>query len=443
MVDEWQMVPISEIAASSGMGPFGSSIKVETFVPEGVPIISGQHLHGAFLDESPGFNFITPTHAARHPKSICRAGDIIFTHAGTIGQVALIPSDSFYKTYILSQRQYYLRVNHSVADPAFVMRFFKTPEGRHQLLANATQVGVPSISRPLTNLRTIRLPLPPLPEQRAIAHVLGAIDDKIDLNRRMAGTLEEMARALFTSWFVRFDPVRAKMAGQPTGLPAHIEALFPDALVDSELGEVPEGWGVGALSDLATAPRSSVDPRGLPPETQYLGLEHLPRRSWAIAERGTTADVESSKSVVSRGDILFGKIRPYFHKVGPSPIDGVCSADILVFKPIEVADYAYVLCLVSSDAFVSYATQVSNGAKMPRVTTTDALRYLLAVPPATIRSAFQMTVLPLVSSLLAACDQSETLTALRDTLLPKLVSGEVRITDPEAFLRRAGLDTAA
>ncbi|MCX7159875.1 MAG: restriction endonuclease subunit S, partial [Proteobacteria bacterium] len=115
--------------------------------------------------------------------------------------------------------------------------------------ASSDKSSVPGVNR--NDLHREVVGIPPLPEQRAIAHVLGAIDDKIDLNRRMAATLEEMARALFTSWFVRFDPVRAKMAGQPTGLPAHIEALFPDALVDSELGEVPEGWGVCQVRDIA------------------------------------------------------------------------------------------------------------------------------------------------------------------------------------------------
>ena len=117
------------------------------------------------------------------------------------------------------------------------------PKGQHQLLANTSQVGVPSIAQPVTYLRTIEIPLPPLPEQRAIAHVLGTLDDKIELNRRINQTLEEMARAIFQDWFVDFGPVRAEMEGREPYLPPELWSLFPDRLVDSELGQIPEGWG--------------------------------------------------------------------------------------------------------------------------------------------------------------------------------------------------------
>lgn len=207
----WATATIDDISEKVAMGPFGSSIKVSTFVPEGIPIISGQHLHGIRVDDSPGFNFISHEHAQRLSNANVQPGDVIFTHAGNIGQVAYIPAQSKFDRYIISQRQFYMRCNRSKVIPEFVALYFKSPEGQHQLLANTAQVGVPSIAQPVTYLRTIEIPLPPLPEQRAIAHILGTLDDKIELNRRMNETLEEMARALFKSWFIDFDPVRAKM----------------------------------------------------------------------------------------------------------------------------------------------------------------------------------------------------------------------------------------
>ena len=212
MTAGWQILTIAEVAEKVAMGPFGSSIKVETFVPEGIPIISGQHLHGIRVDDTPGFNFITEQHADRLTNANVRRGDVIFTHEGNIGQVAYIPDDSQYNRYVISQRQFYLRCDSSKASPAFIAMYFASSEGQHQLLANASQVGVPAIAKPVTYLRTIEIPIPPLPEQRAIAHILGALDDKIELNRRMNETLEAIARALFKSWFVDFDPVRAKAA---------------------------------------------------------------------------------------------------------------------------------------------------------------------------------------------------------------------------------------
>jgi type I restriction enzyme S subunit len=250
------------------MGPFGSSIKVETLVPEGVPVISGQHLNGMRLDDTVGYNFITPGHADRLKNANVQRGDVVLTHRGNIGQVAYIPAKSKYDRYAISQSQFYLRPDPSQVLPEFIVAYFKTLEGQHKLLANTSQVGVPSIAQPVTYLRTIEIPLPPLPEQRAIAHILGTLDDKIELNRRMSETLEAMARALFKSWFVDFEPVRAKMEGRwrrgesLPGLPAHLYDLFPDRLVDSELGAIPEGWQTKAMREAFEI----VDGRALPAE---------------------------------------------------------------------------------------------------------------------------------------------------------------------------------
>ena len=250
MDNGWKTATIDEIAEKVAMGPFGSSIKVDTFVPEGVPVISGQHLHGTRVDDSPGFNFITEKHAERLANANVKRGDIVLTHRGTIGQVAYIPQNSQFERYLVSQSQFYLRCDRTKAIPEFVVSYFRSPEGRHQLLANTSQVGVPSIAQPVTYLRTIRIPLPPLSEQNAIARVLGTLEDRIELNRRMCQTLESMAWVLFKSWFVNFEPVRAKMEGRDTGLPGNVADLFPDRLVDSELGEIPEGWEVVALGEL-------------------------------------------------------------------------------------------------------------------------------------------------------------------------------------------------
>jgi len=123
---------------------------------------------------------------------------------------------------------------------------------------------------------------PPLPEQHAIAHILGTLDDKIELNRRMSETLEAMARALFKSWFVDFDSVRAKAGGRDPGLPHPLADLFPARLVDSQLGEIPEGWEVGTLGNVAEHPRRSVQPEQIPWDTPYIGLEHMPKKCIAL-----------------------------------------------------------------------------------------------------------------------------------------------------------------
>ena len=160
----WSVQPIEYIAEKIAMGPFGSNIKVETFVESGVPIISGNHLRGLYLDEL-GYNFITEEHARRLSNSLVRAGDIIFTHAGNIGQVALIPSDCDYSEYIISQRQFYLRCDKTKALPEYINYFFHSRDGQGKLLANSSQTGVPSIARPSSHLKGIEVVLPPIEVQ--------------------------------------------------------------------------------------------------------------------------------------------------------------------------------------------------------------------------------------------------------------------------------------
>lgn len=162
---EWNYLSIGEIAEKVAMGPFGSNIKVSTFVESGVPIISSNHLRGYFLEE-PSYNYITEAHADKLKNSIVYPKDIVFTHAGNIGQVAMIPDGCEYPYYVLSQRQFYLRCNTMMVAPEYVLLFFHSKQGQHELLSYANQTGVPSIAQPASNLKKICLPIPPISEQK-------------------------------------------------------------------------------------------------------------------------------------------------------------------------------------------------------------------------------------------------------------------------------------
>ena len=268
-------------------------------------------------------------------------------------------------------------------------------------------------------------------KQRTIANILGTLDDKIELNRRMNETLEAMARALFNSWFVDFDPVRAKMEGRDTGLPKPIADLFPDRMSESELGLIPDGWEAGRLTDIAIAPRRNVDPASLDDETLYIGLEHMPRRSIALTAWEGIGKVTSNKSAFKKGEVLFGKLRPYFHKVGIAPINGVCSTDIVVITSKAMEWSAFVLLCASSIEFVNYTNQSSTGTKMPRTNWKTMGDYRICLPVAPVVRAFQDAVQPVHEQIVANVHESHTLTALRDSLLPKLISGEIRLRDVE------------
>lgn len=171
---QWPEMTIGDIAEKVAMGPFGSNIKVSTFVEKGIPIISGNHLRNYFLEE-PSYNYMTEEHASKLKNSIVYPNDIVFTHAGNIGQVAMIPEGSHFPYYVISQRQFYLRCNTELITPEYVLLFFHSKIGQHELLSYANQTGVPSIARPATNLKKIRIPIPSLDEQKEWLSVISPI----------------------------------------------------------------------------------------------------------------------------------------------------------------------------------------------------------------------------------------------------------------------------
>ncbi|NLY02831.1 MAG: restriction endonuclease subunit S [Rhodopirellula sp.] len=277
------------------------------------------------------------------------------------------------------------------------------------------------------NMNRIEVRLPTKPVQDAIVAFVSSLDRKLHVNLRMNRTLEKMAAAIFKSWFIDFDPVHAKAEGRDPGLPAEIADLFPDTFKDSDLGPTPKGWKPGSLGDVADSPRRGIKPSDVPPTTPYIGLEHMPRRSIALDAWGWAEDVASGKSQFKEGEILFGKLRPYFHKVGIAPVDGVCSTDIVVVTPKAAHWHGYVISLVSSKAFVDYTDSHSAGTKMPRTNWKDMSRYPLALPPEPLAKAFQDHVAPLHKRIGVNVRQNRRLAGLRDTLLPKLLSGEIEL----------------
>jgi type I restriction enzyme, S subunit len=277
------------------------------------------------------------------------------------------------------------------------------------------------------DLSVISVPIPPVREQHAIGSILNALDDKIEINRKMSTTLEATARAFFKSWFVDFDPVRAKAEGRDPGLPQEVAALFPNSFVASELGEIPEGWRIGPLGTVAANRRLGISPRDIPGKTPYIGLEHMPRRSIALERWGYAEKLESNKSKFERGDILFGKLRPYFHKVGVAPVSGVCSTDILVARATSGEWFGFLLMQLCSDALVAHTDRCSTGTKMPRASWEHISSYGVVLPPTAVVRVFTSLISPMVDRILAAIFESRTLSTISDALLPKLMSGEVRV----------------
>jgi len=433
MVAEWPTAKIEDIAERVAMGPFGSAIKVSTFVPEGIPVISGQHLRGFKLDDSVGYNFIAEDHANRLKKANVQRGDIIFTHAGNIGQVALVPANSKYERYVISQRQFYLRVNPEIVLPEFLVAYFKSPIGQHQLLANASQVGVPSISRPVTYLRSLEVPIPTLEEQRAIAAVLGALDDKIEHNRRTAQKLEELARAIFRAWFVDFEPVKAKAAGR-TSFPSMPQPVFdalPTSFTNTELGPVPEGWEVKPLNELIEVnPPRTLKKGELAP---YLAMKNMP------VEGHSPNDIEMreyrSGTKFTNGDTLVARITPCLENGKTAFVDflqkgevGWGSTEYIVLHPNKPIPPVFAYLLARSKEFRSFAINSMTGTSgRQRVPYSILGHYLIVQPPSLVFSSLGEVLNPLVELANVASKESKSLAKIRDLLLPQLISGQMRV----------------
>ncbi len=264
----------------------------------------------------------------------------------------------------------------------------------------------------IDKLISFPLAVPAVKVQNRIGSILSTYDDLIENNSKRIKVLEEMARLLYREWFVhlRFPGHKGvKLRGSPAG-------------------EAPEGWTAYRLGDVVDELRDAVDPTAIDPTTPYFGLEHLPRRSIALGAWGTAQEVQSTKLRVRVGDILFGKIRPYFHKVGVAPIDAVCSSDAIVMRPKESSHFGTVLCCVSSDDFVAHATQSSQGTKMPRASWDVLRKYPLWLPPPALLQQFNKMIITSVDLIQGLVLKNRCLVAARDLLLPRLLSGELDVS---------------
>lgn len=300
-------------------------------------------------------------------------------------------------------------------------------------IAEHSTTAYPSI-RP-ADIGQLKLDLPPLSEQRAIAHILGTLDDKIELNRRMNETLEEMARAIFKDWFVDFGPTRAKMEGRDTGLPAEVAALFPDRLVESELGEMPEGWEVVPLPEVIEInPSRSLRRREVAP---YLDMANMPTRGHA--PNAVTDRPFGSGMRFTNGDTLVARITPCLENGKTAYVDflppdqtGWGSTEYIVMRPMPPLPNEFAYCLARSTGFREFAIQNMTGTSgRQRVPAKALSQFLLPSPPEPIAARFGKIIQPLFARASEAVSESRTLAALRDALLPKLVSGKLRVTQLE------------
>lgn len=370
------------------------------------------------------------TYLERIDRAEPRSGDLLFSREGTyFGNAAEVPPGI---RVCLGQRMVLIRPKRTALNSRFLRFWLNSPTMAKHIAGFKDG----SVAERL-NMPTIRaLPIPRLhpDRQTGIASVLGALDDKIELNRRMNTTLEASARAIFKDWFVDFGPTLAKTERRAPYLAAEIWSLFPDRLNGD--GK-PDGWVFATLGDIARQTGESVKPESLDPGIPYIGLEHMPRKSIALSDWGDAGNVTSGKLAFCKGDFLFGKLRPYFHKVGIAPVAGICSTDIVVLNARERTASAFVLACISQDEFVAFTDRTSDGTKMPRTSWGRMERYGLCLPGASALEAFNSCVEPMLDRIVSNIHESRTLAVMRDLLLPKLISGEVGFRAAEKLVGEA------
>ena len=383
-------------------------------------------------------DFMTATATEREiARCSLAAGDVVITKDSEkhddIGVPALVREDV--PDLICGYHLAILRPRLSEIGGAYLFYALSTDEAQRQFHSYAN--GITRFGLRKADIGLVEIPLPPLPEQRAIGHVLGTLDDKIELNRRMNETLEAMARALFKSWFVAFEPVRAKMEGRwrrgesIPGLPADLYDLFPDRWVDSELGEIPKGWEVKALGVVVELnPKEPMKRRTLAP---YLDMAALPTS-------GSSPDASLLREFKSgtrfrNGDTLLARITPCLENGKTAFVQslqdgevGWGSTEFIVLRAIPPVPPEYTYLLARDAAFREHAIQSMTGTSGRQRVQVDALApYLLPSPPAETWNEFRALVNRLFAQVEFNRKESLALAAQRDALLPRLVSGELAV----------------
>ena len=408
---EWKHYKMDELIEEISMGPFGSDVKKEFYVDNGVPILNGSNLQGFKLQED-SFGYLTKEKADSLKKCNAHRGDIIVTHRGTLGQIVYVPVNSKYDRYVISQSQFRFRCKADLVDVQYLVYYFHTREGQYKILANASQVGVPALARATSTFRLIDIKLPPLDDQRRIASILSSLDRKIELNNKINADLEEMAQAIFKNWFVDFEPFKN------------------GKFVDSELGMIPEGWKVGRLTEIASY-MNGLAMQKFPPENNEDSLPVLKIKELGQGFCGTDSDRCScnikDECKIHNGDVIFSWSGTLLVDVW---CGGDCGLNQHLFK-VTSKEYPkwfyYYWTKHHLQEFIHIAKD--KAVTMGHIKRGHLEEALVAIPDNdSMEKAYELFE-PILSKMISLRLENSRLSLLRDTLLPRLMSGELEVPE--------------
>lgn len=405
---EWKHYKMDELIEEISMGPFGSDVKKEFYVDNGVPILNGSNLQGFKLKED-SFGYLTKEKADSLKKCNAHRGDIIVTHRGTLGQIVYVPVNSKYDRYVISQSQFRFRCKADLVDVQYLVYYFHTREGQYKILANASQVGVPALARATSTFRLIDIKLPPLDDQRRIASILSSLDRKIELNNKINADLEELAQAIFKNWFVDFEP-------------------FKDGkFVDSELGMIPEGWKVGSPYEYVKvvygAPYKSAkfndNGEGLP----LIRIRDLKDCN----PQFYTPEILPQTEYVNMGDIVAGMDAEFVPHIWKGNT-GLLNQRVCKLMPQQTSiSNLFVLYLMKPE--LEFVQSYKTGTTVSHLGKADIDKFVVVLPPLKVVEECSKILDSILQRIKNISAESRNLSTLRDTLLPRLMSGELEVPE--------------
>lgn len=407
---EWKEYKISEVIEEIAMGPFGSNIKVDNYIDSGIPVLNGSNLQGFKLNEN-SFNYVSEDKADSLGRANAYRGDVVITHRGTLGQIIYIPFNSKYERYVISQSQFRLKLNQALIRPDFLVYYFHTRQGQHLIMMNASQVGVPALARPTSTFKEISVPVPPMEAQNKIMDILHALDDKIAVNKKICENLEAQAQALFKHWFVDFDP-------------------FKDGkFVESELGMIPEGWEVKSLSSIADYVNGLAMQKFRPEEGEdglpVLKIKELGQGSIDANTEYCSPSKIGEKYIIKDGDIIFSWSGTLMVRIW---CGGKCGLNqhLFVVVPNKYPRwFVYLWTRHHLDNFIRIAKD--KAVTMGHIKRGELDKAMVVVPSHQDLSKIDVIMAPIHQQIVNSELESRRLAELRDTLLPKLMSGEISL----------------
>ena len=392
---------IADLIDEIAMGPFGSNIKVSCFVDSGVPVLNGSNLEGFSLSEKT-FRYVTRKKADSLNKANAHRGDIVITHRGTLGQIVFIPQDSKYDRYVISQSQFRVRCNDKVL-PEYLVYYFHTPIGQHKLLSNASQVGVPALARPSSTFQQIEVVLPELSIQKCVVEIISTIQKKIANNQELNDNLEQQAKAIYHERFETVSP-----------------------------NDLPSDWRIVTLGEVATISNKSFNPLKEPEILlEHYSIPAFDEARFPVFELSTS--IKSNKFIIDASCFMISKLNPTTKRVWkPYCLTGnaVCSTEFIVYKAKDQSITDFLYSVIDSGSFSDFMCSHVTGStgSRQRTTPSDTLSYELILPSEDELAEFQSLVSPMYAQMRINAIENDKLKRLRDSLLPKLMSGEIDVS---------------